>query len=509
MAGCLTLGLVGWWVVPTLALTAEGAVHAFGNARDYGPAAGAATPQPSDSNTSSTINAGSTSGADPASISALTPSSGTAGGGDIVQISGSGFTRVSTVDFGNNASSDFAITSDTTISAVAPVGAGTVIVQVVTPEGTSTPSAAARFTYVSTGQLPITARGQTFEIGGLPTKFTGLNAYELATDWGTNAGCGSMATPAQIDAFFGSLPRHSIVRFWAFQGAFATNVNTGLLDWQPLDNVFYAAAKYHVYLIPAISDQAGTCDGGTWQDPEWYSGGFANVYNSAANSDGRGLTPLSYWDYMNALVSRYANSPALGMWEPMSEAEASTCPAAFEPSNCSGHQTCPDEAAAASALEYFFTTVGERIHLLDTKHLVEGGLLGGSQCGTAASYYRSVGSSPGIDVLSVHDYYGSVPLGGDQLNGMAERFAQAKALGKPIITGEAGIVAGEDQSGCESLQQRAADMSAKMTAQFADGDGAFLVWDWVVDPLGPCSYNTGPGDSALLSALESTPSGGV
>ena len=49
------------------------------------------------------------------------------------------------------------------------------------------------------------------------------------------------------------------------------------------------------------------------------------------------------------------------------------------------------------------------------------------------------------------------------------RFAQAKALDKPIITGEAGIVAGNGQSGCESLEQRALDLSAKMTAQIRGG----------------------------------------
>ena len=114
--------------------------------------------------------------------------------------------------------------------------------------------------------------------------------------------------------------------------------------------------------------------------------------------------------------------------------------------------------------------------------------------------YRSVGASPGIDVLSVHDYYGSAPLGGDQWDGMAVRFAQAKALNKPIITGEVGIKAGIGQSGCMSLQQRALAMSAKMAAQFAAGDSAFLVWDWLTDPLGPCSYNSGPRDSPLLSA---------
>ncbi len=100
-------------------------------------------------------------------------------------------------------------------------------------------------------------------------------------------------------------------------------------------------------------------------------------------------------------------------------------------------------------------------------------------------------------------------MGGDQWNGMAERFAQAKALDKPIITGEAGIVAGDGQSGCESLQQRALDMSAKMTAQFAAGDSAFLVWNWLLDPLGPCSYNTGPGDSSLLGVLGSASVGAL
>ena len=49
----------------------------------------------------------------------------------------------------------------------------------------------------------------------------------------------------------------------------------------------------------------------------------------------------------------------------------------------------------------------------------------------------------------------SAPFGGDQWNGVAVRFAQAAALNKPIITGEVGITAGDGQSGCMSLQQRA------------------------------------------------------
>ena len=74
-----------------------------------------------------------------------------------------------------------------------------------------------------------------------------------------------------------------------------------------------------------------------------------------------------------------------------------------------------------------------------------------------------------------------------------------------MITGEAGILAANGQSGCESLQQRALDMSAKMSAQFAAGDSAFLVWDWQLGSIGPCSYDTGPTDAALSNALASPP----
>ena len=163
-----------------------------------------------------------------------------------------------------------------------------------------------------------------------------------------------METPAQIASLFSSLAPNSIVRFWAFQGDLATDPSTHEIDWAALDQVFYLAAQYHVYLIPTITDQGGTCDGSHWQDPSWYTGGYKEVFNSAANSDGTGDTPLSYWTYLQQLVNRYKDSPALGMWEPISEAEASTCAAAYQPLNCSGHQTCPNESVAAADLISFF-----------------------------------------------------------------------------------------------------------------------------------------------------------
>ena len=429
-------------------------------------------------------------------VTALVPPSVPAGGGAIITIVGTGFNAASAVSFGSNQSSQYTVVSSTTITAVAPTDEGSVGVAVTTPLGSSEQTQASQLTYMPTGQLPITASGQNLEVGGVPLKFTGVNAYELGTDWGTNHGCGGMETPAQIASLFASLAPHSIVRFWAFQGNLATDTTTHQIDWAPIDQVFYLAAAYHVYLIPTITDQGGTCDGGHWQDPFWYAGGYKDVFNTAASADGTGDTPLSYWDYMQQLVDRYKDSPALGMWEPISEAEASSCAATYQPLNCSGHQTCPDESVAAADLTSFFTAVGGEIHALDPTHLVEAGLLGGGQCGTSGADYLSVDASPGIDVLSVHDYYGSVALGGDQWNGLAVRFSQATSLNKPIITGEVGILAG-NAPGCDSFSQRASDMRAKAQAQFAAGSSAFLVWNWVLDPLGSCNYNTGPGDPLM------------
>ena len=429
-------------------------------------------------------------------VTSISPSTVSAGGGATVTIVGRGFGPTSQVYFGGNASSNFSVVSSTFINAVAPTNAGTVNVSVVTPAGTSANTQASQLTYKPTGQLPISRSRRNLEIGGIPTKFTGVNAYEIATAWGTNEGCGEMESPAQIAALFASLGPGSMVRFWAFQGNLATDVTTGQIDWAPIDQVFYLAAAYRVYLIPVVTDQGGTCDGRHWQDPAWYAGGYRDVFNSPSDSDGLGHTPLSYWAYMQELVNRYKNSPALGMWEPISEAEASTCGASYQPLNCSGHQTCPDESAAAADLLTFFDAVGADIHSQDPTHLVEEGLLGGGQCGTSGADYETVGASPGIDVLSVHDYYGTTALGGDPWNGLTQRFAQATALDKPIITGEVGIEAGTG-GGCATTKQRSVVMAAKLRAQFNAGSSGFLVWNWVPGPLGPCNYDTGTGDPLL------------
>lgn len=72
-------------------------------------------------------------------VSALSPSTGTTSGGELVVITGAHFTGATGVDFGANAATDFEVVSATKIAAVAPAGsAGAVDVVVTTANGAST-----------------------------------------------------------------------------------------------------------------------------------------------------------------------------------------------------------------------------------------------------------------------------------------------------------------------------------------------------------------------------------
>jgi hypothetical protein len=344
----------------------------------------------------------------------------------------------------------------------------------------------------------ITASGGRLWLNGSPYQFVGVNAYEIASDWGVNGSCGTMESAAQLDQLFASLPPNSLVRFWAWQGSAATDVRTHQLDWAPLDRVFGTAAAYHQRLVVVLAGQSGACDDGVWKNPAWYNGGFKTVH------DADGLTPLSYWDYLQAVVSRYRDSPALGMWEPISEPEASTCPERYQPSNCGGHQRCPDEVVAERAMVHFFDVVGGEIHSLDPDHLVESGTIGSGQCGTSGPNYASLAASPGIDVLSYHDYDGAVPIGGDRWNGLALRLGEAAVLRKPIIVGEVGIMAG-GVPGCASPGTRATEFQVKEQAQLRAGISGLLVWNWEPTPPRGCAFDTYPGDP-LMGVVGAGPS---
>jgi len=348
---------------------------------------------------------------------------------------------------------------------------------------TTTPTTTATTTTPTTTPSTTTPRTNATAIPGNPPSpgrpFVGLNAYELATDYGVNNGCGS-DIHTSTDAFFASLPTGTVVRFWAMQPfgtASANTLNPNSLTWGPLDNVFATAAKYGDKLIPVLGNQWGDCDGvnespGVQLGQAFYSGGY-----TSNTSEG----PLPYSQWVKDIVARYASSPAVYAWEPINEP-----------------QVCDvTEAQATTDLTSFFTAVGGEIHALAPGSKVESGFLGTGTCGLENGDYQTVGASPGLDILTYHDYYAATAaVGGDQYNGIAVRVAQAKALGKPIIAGEMGIEAGTSCS--VSLAQRAADYSAKISAQSALGVTGFMFWDWYPGPTSSCVYeNMQAGDPAL------------
>ena len=81
-------------------------------------------------------------------VTGLNPTGGSTAGGNLVTITGTGFTGATGVSFGGTAATTFAVINSTTISAQAPAhAAGTVDVLVTTPQGTSPNTAADNYTY--------------------------------------------------------------------------------------------------------------------------------------------------------------------------------------------------------------------------------------------------------------------------------------------------------------------------------------------------------------------------
>jgi hypothetical protein len=111
-------------------------------------------------------------------VTAVSPSTGSTAGGQLVTITGTNFTGTSAVDFGGTAASAFTIVSATTITATAPAGsAGTIDITVTTNNGTSATGSADHFTYLSTPAPGVTSLGTSTgtTAGGTSVAITGTD----------------------------------------------------------------------------------------------------------------------------------------------------------------------------------------------------------------------------------------------------------------------------------------------------------------------------------------------
>ncbi len=302
---------------------------------------------------------------------------------------------------------------------------------------------------------------------------TGFNAYQLATDWSINVGCGAQV---DLDAYFSQAPARSLTRFNLF-AAFAVDKVTRLPDFRAVDAVFAAAARHHRMVLPVLTGGDGTCEGDRFKDRAWYRTGWKT---EIAGPHG------TYAKWVDTVVRRYRGETTLAGWEPVGEPE----PAACSGSSCDW----PQRSCAADAplvLRSFFDAIGGRIHALDPDRLVFSGTAGGDQCGLAGDGYTLLARSPGVNVMDFHDYpEDATPTTRDTL---VARIAQLRRVGKPLIVNEVGIRAGS----CLSTSERANRLRARLTAHRAAGAAGALLWAYVPDPRpAECTFDIGPDDPA-------------
>ena len=409
----------------------------------------------------------------------------------------SGTVAVTVTVGADSASAPFTVTGSTAPTTTTTVAPTTTTTVAPTTTTTVAPTTTTTIAPPAPGGSFVGRSGTSLTLDGVPRRFTGVNAYHLASDFTFNYGCGDNNSQTDLDTFFSSLRPVSVVRIWGFQHL-AYNKNTGAIDFTRIDRVVQTAERYGHKLIISLANQTGNCDTPSYKDEAWYAGGYRQVFNGGTYNGGASgpSTPLSFWDYLHQIVPRYANSPAVAIWQPVNEPRNAVI-------NPDGTQTCT--STAASTLRQFFDVVGSEIHRLAPRQLVGSAVIGQGNCGAKGSEYAFLHASPGIDVGSYHDYnYDTSPVSGDQWNGLRVRIDQMNQVGKPLIIDEVGMKAADGVAGCMTLAQRRDNIKAKMDAQLALGVDMYLAWAWTKYPISACSVNMTAGDPTL-SLLKAYP----
>jgi hypothetical protein len=121
-------------------------------------------------------------GAAPA-VTSIEPTSGPAGGGTLVTVTGSGLRDSTDVSFGDVPALGVAVRSDTWIEVVAPPGSGDVDVTVTNPVGTSVVGDATRFGYLDPPVVDMVAPDSGDAAGGTPVTVSGSNLDGASVVW--------------------------------------------------------------------------------------------------------------------------------------------------------------------------------------------------------------------------------------------------------------------------------------------------------------------------------------
>ena len=185
-------------------------------------------------------------------ISGLSPTTGSIGGGTLVTITGTGFLGATVVDFGTMPAFYFAVLSNTSITAASPQGTGIVNVSVTTPGGSSLPtSPPEQFTYapsvssISPAAGPLQG-GTLVTITGIG--FTGTTSVKFGTNTGMIASISANTITVYSPAGTGTVD------------VTVTTTPTAISATSPADQFTYVVAP----TIIGISPSNGPLAGGRW-----------------------------------------------------------------------------------------------------------------------------------------------------------------------------------------------------------------------------------------------------
>jgi mannan endo-1,4-beta-mannosidase len=345
-------------------------------------------------------------------------------------------------------------------------------------DATPDPSPSAQPTAVqsppSTAVGWVTRSGTSLFENGQPFRFRGLNLYNINGD----GDCG-FAIPNLGDELDAVSASATVVRGWFFQ-YLATDHASGARDWSKFDSTLAKLRNHGMHVVVTLGDEWGACEGARSRGPltiDWYRSGYRSTPYSAN-------VRASYRDWVAEVVRRYRDDPTILAWQLMNEATAVS----------DSSLSCPDQDAAAAALQGWAQDVSAMIKQIDPNHLISVGTSGATQCGTTGQRYAALHRFPTVDLCESHDY--SAPqVSFPQY--VAFEISACHSLNKPIFAGEVGV-RGSDV-GC-SLTARAGYLSDKIAAQMAAGMVGELAWAWRSELAGgsdPCSWDIGPGDPAL------------
>jgi phosphodiesterase/alkaline phosphatase D-like protein len=135
-------------------------------------------------------------------VTGVSPGEGPEGGGTAVTITGTDLSGATVVKFGSADATGVEVTSETTITALAPAGSGTVHVTVSTPGGTSATSGADEFRYVPPPTVTGVSPNAGPTAGGSTVTITGTSLGKAtAVKFGTTAATGvKVNSPTSITA---------------------------------------------------------------------------------------------------------------------------------------------------------------------------------------------------------------------------------------------------------------------------------------------------------------------